>query len=182
MPKKQKITVPDYITFIRFIAIPIIFILIIKGYFISAFVLYAIAASTDAIDGIAAKLLKQKTKLGGMLDALADRCLMVFIILALLIKGNIIPLWALIIMICYGLMDLGLGMWITKKYKIFYLYLAHRDSIRNFAILFFIALAGYVLAMDITIFFANMLLAVTILYAFYAYADYVRYTATHKKW
>lgn len=129
MPKKYKITIPDYISFSRFIGGPILLVLIIRGYFIFAFILYAIFALTDAIDGFVARLLTQKTRFGGMLDALADRVFLIFVILALLII-NSIPLWSVIILICYLFIEVYIGIRIMYKFRIKnYLYFIHRDSI-----------------------------------------------------
>lgn len=179
--QKIRITIPDYITLSRFVAMPIIFALIMAKHTNIAFLVYAAAALTDTFDGKVARLLNQKTRFGGMLDALADRCLCAPIVLALLIK-DIIPVWALVILICYAVMEAPLGAWITLKYRKFYLYFVHRNSIRYFAVILFAVIGGYVLNWGISLSIANILLIISIPFAVYTYVDYTRYIATHKRW
>ncbi|MBW2993508.1 CDP-alcohol phosphatidyltransferase family protein [Candidatus Woesearchaeota archaeon] len=181
MPKKFKFTIPDYITSIRFVATPIIFALILTRHAHIAFLVYVAAALTDAVDGIFARIFKQKSEFGGMFDALADRCLGFFTLLALLMM-DVLSLFAIIILICYAAIELGMGAWITIKYKKFYLYFVHRNSIRYFAVALFTLIGGYVLNWNTSISIANIMLVISIPFAIYVIIDYVKYILTHKKW
>jgi cardiolipin synthase len=63
-----------------------------------ALVLFLIAALSDMLDGLFARITKQKTKLGAFLDPLADKSLLItsFILLSVY---DLIPLWLTIIVI-----------------------------------------------------------------------------------
>jgi cardiolipin synthase len=70
---------------------------------IGALIVFFIAASTDMLDGMAARLLNQKTKLGALLDPAGDKALMlaVYTILSFSSIGllNTIPSWLTIAVI-----------------------------------------------------------------------------------
>lgn len=67
-------------------------------------VIFGIAVVTDAVDGFIARLFKQKTSLGTILDPLADKMLLVSAFICLSIVQNLppslrIPTWVTIIVI-----------------------------------------------------------------------------------
>ena len=66
---------PNYITLLRVILIPFFIDLMIYGYYGGALVVFAAACVTDALDGLLARLMKQKTELGAFLDPMADKLL-----------------------------------------------------------------------------------------------------------
>ena len=181
MKKRGRITIPDYISFSRFAASPILLVLILKEYFIAAFVVYVIAISTDLIDGLTARILNQKTSLGAMIDAFADRVLCITVVLALFFTG-IIPSWVFVLLTSIFLIEWLIGIWITAKYRKFYLYFAHRNSARHTAVLIFIVIGGLVLNFKYFLPYTYGLLVLTIPFVIYSVVDYIRHILTHKKW
>lgn len=95
-------TVPNVISLLRIVSIPVIAVLIARHEMVSALVLLAISAASDGIDGIIARTFNQVSKIGQILDPVADRLLIFRSILALGCAG-IIPWWVLIVV---GLRDL----------------------------------------------------------------------------
>ncbi|TCD54798.1 CDP-alcohol phosphatidyltransferase family protein [Alloscardovia theropitheci] len=95
-PSNKIITWPNFVSLIRLLTIPVIALLIDKGHLFAGLVVLAISALSDALDGYLARTLNQITKLGQILDPLADRLLIVFSILALGF-ANIIPWWFIIV-------------------------------------------------------------------------------------
>lgn len=95
-------TVPNVISLLRIVSIPVIAVLIARHEMVSALVLLAISAASDGIDGIIARTFNQVSKIGQILDPVADRLLIFCSILALGCAG-IIPWWVLIVV---GLRDL----------------------------------------------------------------------------
>lgn len=89
-------TVPNLISAFRIISIPFIAWLVAQRQMVAALILIGISAISDALDGIIARKLNQVSKIGQILDPLADRMLIVFSILSLGIAG-IIPWWMLIV-------------------------------------------------------------------------------------
>jgi cardiolipin synthase (CMP-forming) len=67
---------PNQLTLLRLIIIPFIIINIVDGRFGWALGLFVLAGISDALDGLLARLLKQKTLLGQYLDPIADKLLL----------------------------------------------------------------------------------------------------------
>ncbi len=86
---------PNYITLARVILIPFFIDFMIYGYYPEALVVFGVACITDALDGLIARLMNQKTALGAFLDHMADKLLILsaFVTLVFLQK---IPYWLLI--------------------------------------------------------------------------------------
>src|SRR4029079_6509865 len=71
-----------------------------------AFLLFAAAAVSDAVDGFLAKRFGMKTDLGAYLDPLADKVLIVSIYVTLGITA-VIPLWIVILVVSRDFMIVG---------------------------------------------------------------------------
>lgn len=89
---------PNLLTIARIISIPLFIILLIDQHYYWALVVFIAAAVSDAVDGLLARLLHQRTELGSYLDPTADKLLSAssFITLAIL---NILPGWLAVIVI-----------------------------------------------------------------------------------
>ena len=96
------LTVPNAISLLRIISIPFIAWLMARHDMVPALVVLALSSASDGIDGILARRLDQVSKIGQILDPMADRLLIFCSILALGVAG-IIPWWMLIVV---GLRDL----------------------------------------------------------------------------
>jgi len=90
--------IPNLLTLLRIILVPIIVIFLIQGAFLRALLLFTVAALTDALDGFLARILDQQTLLGAYLDPIADKGLLAssFVTLSIL---HIIPGWLAVIVI-----------------------------------------------------------------------------------
>ena len=93
----RTLTVPNFLTVLRIIAVPIFIIFFRKNLPVAA-VIFFLAIITDVIDGVVARLSKSRSLLGAMLDPLADKLLIdtAFILFAL---NNYIPDWVAIVVI-----------------------------------------------------------------------------------
>jgi cardiolipin synthase len=78
-------TVPNQITFLRLGILPFFLILIVYEKYGWALLVLFISAATDALDGLLARSLDQKSALGAYLDPIADKLLLSssFIVLAM---------------------------------------------------------------------------------------------------
>lgn len=83
-------TIPNYITILRILLIPIYLYHFIQGNIAAAAILFSTAAATDFIDGFIARKFNLKSQIGKLLDPLADK-LTIISILCVLIYLNIIP-------------------------------------------------------------------------------------------
>ncbi len=89
---------PNFLTVLRIILVPVIVICLIQGLFKDALIIFVCAGITDALDGFFARVLKQKSVLGSYLDPLADKALIATTFIALAIIGAI-PAWLTVIVI-----------------------------------------------------------------------------------
>lgn len=101
-PRDIYFTVPNLISLLRIISIPFISVLVSRHEMVLALVVLALSAVSDGLDGLIARSFNQVSKIGQILDPIADRLLIFCSILALGVAG-IIPWWMLIVV---GLRDL----------------------------------------------------------------------------
>jgi len=97
---------PNLLTLFRICSIPILLIAVWQRHFGLAFGLFLVAAFTDALDGLLARWLRQKTILGQYLDPAADKLLLSSLFLILTLMGILDPLIAIIV---FG-RDLGMSL------------------------------------------------------------------------
>jgi cardiolipin synthase (CMP-forming) len=67
---------PNLLTLMRLFIIPFLVIEILDGHYTASFALFMLAGISDALDGILARWLSQKTTLGQYLDPIADKLLL----------------------------------------------------------------------------------------------------------
>lgn len=89
---------PNILTLIRVLLIPVFVILIINKIFGWALITFAIAGITDGIDGLIARITHQRTELGAYLDPIADKLLLSagFVTLAII---EFVPSWLAVIVL-----------------------------------------------------------------------------------
>jgi cardiolipin synthase len=92
------INVPNTLTLLRILLTPLFAIFLIKHFFDFALLTFAIAAVSDGVDGLVARLFRQKTTLGSFLDPAADKLLLVTAFVTLAIQ-ELIPSWLAVIVI-----------------------------------------------------------------------------------
>jgi len=78
---------PNLLTILRICLAPFLVAAILEKRFETGFILFVAAGLTDALDGILARVLKQKTVLGQYLDPLADKLLLSTLFLVLSHEG-----------------------------------------------------------------------------------------------
>lgn len=80
---------PNILTLSRFALIPVYVFFFVYGQMLTAFLILVAAGATDILDGYIARKRKQITQMGIMLDPLADKMMMMVVVLSLLYKGFI---------------------------------------------------------------------------------------------
>jgi len=78
---------PNLLTLMRICLAPFLVAAILEGHFQLSFILFVAAGFTDALDGLLARWLKQRSMLGHYLDPVADKLLLSTLFLVLLHKG-----------------------------------------------------------------------------------------------
>ena len=97
------LTIPNILSFIRLLGVPLFLWLILvpeaDGW---AFVVLALSALTDYLDGMIARALGQISRLGQLLDPLADRLYIAATLVGLAIRA-IIPWWLVVVLLARDL-------------------------------------------------------------------------------
>jgi cardiolipin synthase (CMP-forming) len=103
-------TIANIITVLRLILVPLFFTVLINGKNNElAFILFAVAASTDWLDGQIARRTGTVTALGKAIDPLVDRLLIASGVIGLYVVDRL-PLWIPLVLVARDL-ALGYGVW-----------------------------------------------------------------------
>lgn len=94
--KKYLKYVPNILTLIRFLLIPIIITLLSQGKYVDAIIVFSISGITDILDGAIARKFDLITNFGKLIDPLADKFTQLSMLIMLTVK-RIIPLWIVIV-------------------------------------------------------------------------------------
>lgn len=112
-------TIPNVLTMIRLILIPVFVVLFFSGLRKAALAVFVAASLTDMLDGYLARKLNQITDFGKLFDPLADKLMVLTAMVCQAIAG-VFPWAAVIIVACKELyMVLG-GMFMLKRGVVVY--------------------------------------------------------------
>jgi cardiolipin synthase len=88
----EVVNVPNLLSFLRILLVPVFLWFLLEELFLASIAVLAVAGLTDFLDGFLARKLNQTTKLGKMLDPVADRLYIFATLLALSATGYV-PWW-----------------------------------------------------------------------------------------
>lgn len=115
----RQINIPNTLSFVRILTIPAIFLLILhstrKNYPILIAV-FVVSIWLDFFDGYLARKLKQETELGKILDPVADKLMVICLVLALIIRSDF-PLWLGIFIFARDFIILVASLILIKRIK-----------------------------------------------------------------
>ena len=98
--------IPNVITLVRLVSVPVIIWLILQNRMDYAFGLFMLAGISDAIDGPLARHFGTVSELGTTLDPIADKALLVSIYITLGIQGGM-PSWIVITVVSRDVLIVG---------------------------------------------------------------------------
>ncbi|MDZ7842457.1 MAG: CDP-alcohol phosphatidyltransferase family protein [Gammaproteobacteria bacterium] len=90
--------IPNLLTMLRIAATPVLIMLLNYEMFPGALLLFVLAGISDGLDGYIAKRFHYQTRLGAILDPLADKLLLVSCFIVLGVMGHI-PFWLLVVVV-----------------------------------------------------------------------------------
>jgi cardiolipin synthase len=99
-------TLPNAITFARLCAVPWVVWLVLQHRFDLAFYMFLAAGVSDAVDGWLARVRNARSKLGAILDPVADKALLVSMYVTLAAVG-VLPDWLAILVVFRDLVIVG---------------------------------------------------------------------------
>jgi len=91
-------TAPNVVTFLRFALVPLFVTFYLTNQPGRALTCFAVASLSDGLDGLLARVLAQRSKLGALLDPIADKVL-VFAALLVLVSRDRLPHWLLYLVV-----------------------------------------------------------------------------------
>lgn len=102
------VTIPNALSLTRLLVLPVIYLDLVDGRLVRAFVLLVIFAATDWLDGYLARRLDQVSRFGTLLDPISDRAL--FLVVGIgFVLADLLPLWALLVLLLRDLVVLAVG-------------------------------------------------------------------------
>lgn len=104
---------PNQVTVVRFILTPIIYLFLMMNKFDIALVIFVIAASTDFIDGAMARTRNQITDLGKIIDPVADKFLILSILLYIGLDYFVVKVF--VVFILFELMAIAFSAFFSYK-------------------------------------------------------------------
>lgn len=90
--------VPNILTIIRFLLIPVILFYIFTGNYLAAFIVFTVSGLTDIADGFIARKFNFISNFGKLMDPLADKLTQISVLLSLTVI-RIIPVWIVVIVL-----------------------------------------------------------------------------------
>ena len=107
------LNLPNLITLARLLVVPLAVWLILAGRDGVAFWIFVAAGLSDALDGFIAKRFDRRTRLGALLDPIADKTLVVSLYVTLGLAGEL-PNWLVILVVFRDTMIVG-GFLLTQS-------------------------------------------------------------------
>ena len=127
-------TIPNVISFIRLMAIPVFLFLVWNEQDVAGFIVLVAAVLTDFVDGLVARKLGQVSKLGQFLDPFADRLFISAAVIALMIR-DVIPVWLVVAVMARDAL-LGIGAIVMSRWGVTTLPVKWLGKWATFALLF----------------------------------------------
>src|SRR5260370_4856839 len=100
------LNLPNVISLGRLLLVPLAISLILDGRYYAAFWIFVIAGVSDAVDGFIAKRFDRRTRLGALLDPLADKVLLVSVYVTLGVSGQLWT-WLVVLVVFRDIMIVG---------------------------------------------------------------------------
>lgn len=169
------INIPNALTVMRILLVPIIVICLIEDRFFPSLVLFTVSGVSDGLDGFLARVLNQKTSFGAYLDPIADKALIMSCFVILAAKG-VLPVWLAVLVIsrdCLILCGIAVLMFMSITPDIKPSLLSkYTTAVQLITVFFILAVKSFTLHLDLEAFFA-VLFFLTGLFTIFSGAHYL---------
>ncbi|WP_232300545.1 CDP-alcohol phosphatidyltransferase family protein [Desulfonatronovibrio magnus] len=109
-------TIPNVLTVLRIFITPAFVVAFFGENYVLALVLFITAGITDGLDGFLARVLNQRSRLGAMIDPLADKFLLLTAFVCLGVQGWV-PFWLIVVVFTRDLIVIG-GLFVLHLYGV----------------------------------------------------------------
>jgi phosphatidylglycerophosphate synthase len=144
----KKFLIPQIITALRIVIIPLLLIFLFDDLIIECFILFTISWITDIFDGISARKLEVTSTFGAYFDAVSD-FVFIFVLFFTFVLKKIYPFWILIII---GFMFLQFILTSKQKKPVY-------DPIGKYSGLFLYVIIGITLVFSDSLIYNILLIA-----------------------
>lgn len=144
------VNLPNLISLARLCAAPVMIWLMLDGAWTTAFGLFLLAGLSDAVDGLIARRFRARSRLGGFLDPLADKTMLVSVFVMLGYMGHL-PAWLVILVVFRDVIIIGgalLVHTVTGKLEMHPLMISKLNTVAQFVLLAFL-LARLAMGVDL---------------------------------
>lgn len=123
--KEHLLTLPNILTLIRIALIPVFVVMVLQKQGFGALLIFLLAGLTDVLDGLTARLWNLRTKIGTLIDPIADKLLLSTTFILLTFKdmdlNYMIPLWLTAVVVSRDLLMIlgGVVIYLWKGEKNF---------------------------------------------------------------
>ena len=166
MNSKKIITIPNTLSVLRLILIPIFITSYIKGDYFLAFLVFIISGITDCLDGFIARTFNQISDIGKVLDPLADKLTLISV-LACLSFSNVIPIFIFLLILTKELFQIAGGIFLWKKKIVVYANIWGKIT----TFLFYVGISCTFIWPDKI--YGSIVLGLAIVFAFIALINYI---------
>ncbi len=185
--RRHALALPNLLTYGRLLAVPVVAGLLIPPteHWMrwAALAIFTIAGVTDFFDGYLARIWKQQSPLGQMLDPIADKLLVATTLLVVVGNQTLVgwTVWAAIIILCREILVSGLREYLAElKVAVPVSAIAKwKTTVQLFALGFFIAGPAGEAVLPGTVFIGSVLLWIAAVLTIYTGADYMRAGWSH---
>ncbi|MBU0514846.1 MAG: CDP-alcohol phosphatidyltransferase family protein [Proteobacteria bacterium] len=101
-------------TFSRILLAAPVAVLFLSEYWVAGLILSWVAGLTDFFDGLVARALNQESRLGALLDPIADKILIGVIVVCLLLR-NVLPIWFVAVVVARDVMIMAGSMALLRR-------------------------------------------------------------------
>ncbi|MEA4888490.1 MAG: CDP-alcohol phosphatidyltransferase family protein [Clostridiaceae bacterium] len=170
MKLRFELTVPNILTLIRFLAIPVLACLIKAGdpYNTMALILFLAIWLTDMLDGYIARRFNQISEFGKLFDPLVDKLFQLTTAVMMTWVGKL-PLWVPLFIFCKELLMIAGSAVLLKRFELV-VYAKWYGKLAT--ILFVVAFASLFFLTREQSYLANYIFIIPVLWSFYAYVRY----------
>ena len=185
LPRRRRmrhaLALPNLLTYGRLVAVPVVALLLqwpeVHWMRWAALGVYTVACVTDFFDGYLARIWKQQSPLGQMLDPIADKLLVATTLLAVAANQTLVgwTIWAAIIILCREFLVSGLREYLADlKVPLPVSVIAKwKTTVQMFALGFFIAGPAGEVVLPGTVVFGGVLIWIAAILTLYTAGDYL---------
>ena len=118
MRENVRLNIPNLISFGRLLLVPVTVGLLVHGAYQAAFWVFLVGSASDAVDGFIAKRFGAQTELGGYLDPIADKALLISVFVGLGQQGFIESWLVILVVFRDGLILCGAGLYYLLYHRL----------------------------------------------------------------